>query len=231
MTDVASAVNGAGASISPAANEPAPRPAPTAMTPAAMAPQRSNRVLPTSCIRIASSVGGSYLRILSLSVLRYQPSTRSWHKVTDGESAGWLRHGALRCDRVEEGRGSVGQSAGESQCAAMCSRDNRKQTASASDLSETEVRVKRCGKSAPASEATPAARLPPLGARSSRKWAARPILPGRPHRWIVTQGRQRPGQNPAYRLTHRQSSTLINTSAAEQAAPMPINVADALAVS
>jgi hypothetical protein len=46
--------------------------------------------------------------------------------IDDGESAGWLRHGALRRDRVEEGRGSTGQGAGESQCAAMCSRDNRK---------------------------------------------------------------------------------------------------------
>ena len=51
------------------------------------------------------------------------------------------------------------------------------------------VRVKRCGKSAPASRATGAARQTPPGARSRRERAVRPqTLPGRPHRWMVIHG-------------------------------------------
>ena len=46
--------------------------------------------------------------------------------------------------------------------------------------------MKRCGKSAPASRATSAARQPPPGARSSVGGPVRSISPGRPHRWMVT---------------------------------------------
>ena len=44
----------------------------------------------------------------------------------DDELAGWSRHGVLRGDRVEEGRGSIGQGAGESQCGVTCRTCNRK---------------------------------------------------------------------------------------------------------
>ena len=51
------------------------------------------------------------------------------------------------------------------------------------------VRVKRCGKSAPAPLATGVARQTPPGARSRRERAVRPqTLPGRPHRWMVIHG-------------------------------------------
>ena len=67
-----------------------------------------------------------------------------------------------------------------------------------------QVRVKRCGKSAPAPGVTRAARQTPPGARSSVGRLARPMSPGRPLRWMTThpvpaQGR---GQNPAYRPAH-----------------------------
>ena len=66
------------------------------------------------------------------------------------------------------------------------------------------VRVKRCGKSAPASPATGVARQTPPGARSRRERAVRPqTLPGRLHRWMVIHGPSGPGQNPAYRSTPR----------------------------
>ena len=54
-----------------------------------------------------------------------------------------------------------------------------------------QVRVKRCGKSAPAPGVTRAARQTPLGARPSVGRAARPMSPGRPHRWMATQALRR----------------------------------------
>ena len=49
-----------------------------------------------------------------------------------------------------------------------------------------QVRVKRCGKSAPAPGATRTARQTPPGARPSVGRLARPMSPGRPHRWMTT---------------------------------------------
>ena len=46
--------------------------------------------------------------------------------------------------------------------------------------------MKRCGKSAPASEVTRAAWQTPPGARSSVGRPARPMSPGRPLRWMTT---------------------------------------------
>src|SRR4051794_10706287 len=50
-----------------------------------------------------------------------------------------------------------------------------------------QVRVKRCGKSAPAPGVTRAARQTPLGARPNVGRLARPMSPGRPQRWMVTR--------------------------------------------
>ena len=54
-----------------------------------------------------------------------------------------------------------------------------------------QARVKRCGKSAPAPGATRAARQTPPGARPSVGRLARPMSPGRPHRWMATQALRR----------------------------------------
>ena len=57
-----------------------------------------------------------------------------------------------------------------------------------------QVRVKRCGKSAPAAGATRLARQTPSGARPNRERVVRPsILPGWPHRWMVTHPESRKG--------------------------------------
>ena len=58
---------------------------------------------------------------------------------------------------AEEGRGSTGQNAGESQAGATSRTCHREQTADGPG-NGAQVRVKRCGKSAPASRATAAAR-------------------------------------------------------------------------
>ena len=86
---------------------------------------------------------------------------------------------------------------------------NREQTADGPG-DRSQVRVKRCGKSAPAATVTSSARQTPPGARPSRGHG-RPVRPehlrvlrtpsGRPHRWMVT-GCSHP-QNPAYRSPHR----------------------------
>jgi len=71
----------------------------------------------------------------------------------------------------------------------------------------SQVRVKRCGKSAPACGAIRTARSTPLGARSSRRYGllacqGSPRHPsGRSHRGMVTRT-HRVRQNPAYRATH-----------------------------
>jgi hypothetical protein len=78
---------------------------------------------------------------------------------------------------------------------------NREQTADGPG-DRAQARVKRCGKSAPASGVTPAARQPPPGARSSVGRPARSVAseatpatqsPGRPHRWMVTHPEPRKG--------------------------------------
>jgi hypothetical protein len=79
---------------------------------------------------------------------------------------------------------------------------NREQTADGPG-NRAQARVKRCGKSAPASGATPAARQPPPGARSNAGGPVRPISPGRPHRWMATPEARAEGQNPAYKPAHR----------------------------
>ena len=88
---------------------------------------------------------------------------------------------------------------------------HRKQTADDSDWVRSvreQVRVKRCGKSAPAFGETRAARQTPPGARPSVGWvpARHPVrrktLTGRPLRWMVTRASGDAGPNPAYRLTH-----------------------------
>ena len=80
----------------------------------------------------------------------------------------------------------------------------------------TQVRVKRCGKSAPASGVTRAARQTPPGARSSRRHG-RPVRPrsrgqpsGRPHRWMATSHPPGWPQDPAYRPTHRHVGHLVD---------------------
>jgi hypothetical protein len=73
---------------------------------------------------------------------------------------------------------------------------NREQTADGArsgDRRCAQARVKRCGKSAPASGVTPAARQPPPGARPSVGRPARPLSPGRPQRWMATRWRHPPG--------------------------------------
>ena len=72
---------------------------------------------------------------------------------------------------------------------------HREQTADGPALwDRAQVRVKRCGKSAPAAGVTWPARQPPSGARPNRERAARPLtLPGRPHRWMVTHPDPRKG--------------------------------------
>ena len=79
---------------------------------------------------------------------------------------------------------------------------NREQTADGPG-NRAQARVKRCGKSAPALGATPAARQPPPGARSNVGGPVRPISPGRPHRWMATPEARAEGQNPAYKPAHR----------------------------
>ena len=96
---------------------------------------------------------------------------------------------------AEEGRGSTEQSAGESQDGVTCRfrATERRPPMAGPDppgRGPAQVRVKRCGKSAPASGATPAARQPPLGARPSVPRVARPIgQVGRTDGWSPT-GRQ-----------------------------------------
>src|SRR5439155_14151177 len=72
-----------------------------------------------------------------------------------------------------------------------------------------QARVKRCGKSAPAPGVTRAARQTPPGARPSVGRLARPMSPGRPHRWMATH--PDPGNRPVDRIppTGRLTVTLL----------------------
>jgi len=65
---------------------------------------------------------------------------------------------------------------------------HREQTADGpAPWDRAQVRVKRCGKSAPAAGVTRPARQTPSGARPNRERVVRPpTLPGWPHRWMVT---------------------------------------------
>ncbi len=113
---------------------------------------------------------------------------------------------------VEEGRDSTGKDAGASQAGQPDGKCNREQTADGRPPFRREpaqARVKRCGKSAPASRATGMARQTPSGARPSVGMGVPPgkpqgdPTPGRPQRWMVTQAPGGAGQNPAYRWAHR----------------------------
>ena len=79
-------------------------------------------------------------------------------------------------------------------------------------LPGAQVRVKRCGKSAPAPGATRTARQTPPGARPSVGRSARPMSPGRPRRWMATQAPKGAGQNPAYRPAHRHPRQRLDAS-------------------
>ena len=80
----------------------------------------------------------------------------------------------------------------------------------------SQVRVKRCGKSAPACGVTRTDRQTPSGARSSRG-IGRPVRHGSPWRprvdrirWMATGRRERSRrpQNPAYRPTHHRTTRM-----------------------
>ena len=70
-----------------------------------------------------------------------------------------------------------------------------------------QVRVKRCGKSAPAPGVTRAARQTPLGARPSVGRLARPMSPGGPHRGMTTHPDSRKGPVDRTPLTGRLTVT------------------------
>ena len=130
-----------------------------------------------------------------------------------GESAGWPRTGLLghsaacgtvRKAQFEEGRDSTGQGAGSQPGAARRRKvQQRADRRWVGPRVRSQARVKRCGKSAPSPRATSADWQTPPGARPSRDRAARPMIPGRPLRWMVTPTAAADGQNPAYRPTHR----------------------------
>ena len=92
---------------------------------------------------------------------------------------------------------------------------HREQTADGPHL-RAQARVKRCGKSAPGAGATRLARQTPPGARPSRGHGGPPPRqgqsPGRPLRWMATYGPPGPGQNPAYRPTHRHRRRRLSLS-------------------
>src|SRR3989441_10033194 len=71
-----------------------------------------------------------------------------------------------------------------------------------------QVRVKRCGKSAPAPGVTRAARQTPPGARPSVGRLARPMSPGRPQRGMATH--PDPGNRPVDRIPPTGRLTVIN---------------------
>jgi len=130
-----------------------------------------------------------------------------------GESAGWPRavllrrsatRGAVRRAQFEEGRDSTGQGAGSQPGVARRRKVQQKADRRwVGPRARSQARVKRCGKSAPSSGATPADRQTPPGARPSRDRTARPMIPGRPLRWMATPTAAADGQNPAYRPAHR----------------------------
>ena len=80
--------------------------------------------------------------------------------MSDGELAGWSRSIVRVSNRlVEESRGSIGHSADEMSVRGDSEEEgNRKQTAVIGPRGLVAVRVKRCGKSAPAFRVTGAAR-------------------------------------------------------------------------
>ncbi len=104
---------------------------------------------------------------------------------------------------------------------------HREQTADGLDF-RAQARVKRCGKSAPGAGVTRLARQTPPGARPSRGHGGPPPRqgqsPGRPLRWMATYGPLGPGQNPAYRPTHRPTSLMPPEISAAAADPGPFEI-------
>lgn len=111
---------------------------------------------------------------------------------------------------IEESRGSSGKRAGESQGGATCRIGQQKtdRRAVPAQVGDGVVRVKRCGKSAPACGATFTARQPPLGARPSvrvRPWQVSTcaLQVGCIDGWSpIRIGKPIGAQNSAYRPTH-----------------------------
>ena len=131
----------------------------------------------------------------------------------DGESAGWSRRRSQQCrDTTSRKVGAPqGRVLANSQSRRLAGKCHREQTADGGALrGGAQVRVKRCGKSAPAPGVTRAARQTPLGARPSVGRPARSVARGNPGAspqvgrtdgWPPSSARD--GQNPAYRPTHR----------------------------
>ena len=135
---------------------------------------------------------------------------------TCGESAGWPRTelgGTPPRAEQAERRSSrkvgtpQGRELARNQAPRGDGKCNREQTADGPGRTRSQARVKRCGKGAPSSGATPADRQTPPGARPSRDQAARLMIPGRPLRWMATPTAPADGQNPAYRPAHRTGRT------------------------
>ena len=84
-----------------------------------------------------------------------------------GESAGWPRPGP-RGTRPRNVRTPQGRVLGNTQSGRLAGKCHREQTADGGSFGTAQVRVKRCGKSAPAPGVTPVARQTPSGARPSR---------------------------------------------------------------
>jgi hypothetical protein len=129
----------------------------------------------------------------------------------DGEPAWWPRSGAAPAVTGSRKVGAPqGKGAGESQDGATCRiRATESRPPMAPERSGAQARVKRCGKSAPAPGATPAARQPPPGARSNRGRAGPATSPqvDRTDGWPpIRNSRKGPGgQNPAYKPAHHRT--------------------------
>ena len=136
---------------------------------------------------------------------------------------------AASLDGVEEGRGSRGQGAGQQPVGVT-----RRKVPQRTDRRwpfGAQVRVKRCGKSAPAPGVTRAARQTPLGARPNRGTdgpsgpSQEDPSPGRPLRWMATHRdpRKGPGDRtpPTSRLTVTTPLTRGNAAAANRADRRP----------
>jgi hypothetical protein len=148
---------------------------------------------------------------------------------SERDNGGWWRVGqaaacrALRRTGPRNVRTPPGTVLGNTQSGRPAGKCHREQTADGGTglrSGPAQVRVKRCGKSAPAPGATRAARQTPSGARPRRGRTARPQRPPgrplepagnrRPRGMAATDGSPEPsGQNPAYRPTrHHHRSDL-----------------------
>ncbi len=155
-----------------------------------------------------------------------------WNDGGDGESARWSRSvpvgGHPSCQVTDRGRSGLHRAG----CWLTASRGDLQESATenrppmAMPLGSAQVRVKRCGKSAPANGVTRSARQTPPGARSNRgtdgpSGAPSGVPPpGGPLRWMTTQPSSEGGQNPAYRPAHRQPGCGLEVDVAPQ--PMKV---------